>query len=76
MNTIKRPSARLTRWIDEFQMYDLGIRYRPGVKVTVPDASTSRLPGGERERDRIEYVEHMEEYLMHGRGTNSTNSSE
>jgi len=27
MNTVKRPSARLTRWIDEFQMYDLDIRY-------------------------------------------------
>jgi RNase H-like domain found in reverse transcriptase len=33
MNTIKKPSARLTRWIDEFQMYDLDIRYRPGVCV-------------------------------------------
>ena len=42
MNTIKRPSARLTRWIDEFQMYDLDIRYRPGVKAIVPDALSRR----------------------------------
>jgi transposase InsO family protein len=69
MNTIKRPSARLVRWIDEFQTYKLDIRYRPGVKATVPDA-LSRRPDYltaimERERDNVvEYVEHMEKYLM------------
>jgi RNase H-like domain found in reverse transcriptase/Reverse transcriptase (RNA-dependent DNA polymerase)/Integrase zinc binding domain/Retroviral aspartyl protease len=68
MNTIKKPSARLTRWIDEFQMYDLDIKYRPGVKATVPDA-LSRRPDyltaiQEREKQNcIEYVEHMEMYL-------------
>jgi len=71
MNTIKKPSARLIRWIDEFQMYDLDIRYRPGVKATVPD-TLSRRPDylaaiAERKKeDRIEYVEHMAEYLMNG----------
>jgi RNase H-like domain found in reverse transcriptase/Reverse transcriptase (RNA-dependent DNA polymerase)/Integrase zinc binding domain/Retroviral aspartyl protease len=68
MNTIKKPSARLTRWIDEFQMYDLDIRYRPGIKATVPDA-LSRRPdylAAIQERDQqnyVEYVEHMERYL-------------
>ena len=71
MNTIKRPSARLTRWIDEFQMYDLDIRYRPGVKAIVPDA-LSRRPDylaaiAQRERENsIEYVEHMGNYLTKG----------
>jgi RNase H-like domain found in reverse transcriptase len=71
MNTIKRPSARLTRWIDEFQMYDLDIRYRPGVKATVPDA-LSRRPDylaaiAQREQENyIEYVEHMAGYLTKG----------
>jgi hypothetical protein len=69
MNTIKHPSARLTRWIDEFQMYDLDIRYRPGVKAIVPDA-LSRRPDyltaiTEREQgSQIEYVEHIGKYLM------------
>jgi len=71
MNTIKRPSARLNRWVDEFQMYDLDIRYRPGVKAIVPDA-LSRRPDyltaiAERERlNQIEYVEYMGEYLANG----------
>ena len=71
MNTIKRPSARLTRWIDEFQMYDLDIRYRPGVKATVPDA-LSRRPDylaaiAQREQENhIEYVEHVAGYLTKG----------
>ena len=68
MNTIKRPPARLTRWIDEFQMYDLDIRYRPGVKAIIPDA-LSRRPDylaaiAEWEQaDHIEYIEHMGDYL-------------
>ena len=71
MNTIKHPSARLTRWIDEFQMYDLDIRYRPGVKAVVPDA-LSRRPDYltaiiEREqKGQVEYVEHMGKYLADG----------
>jgi hypothetical protein len=42
MNTIKRPSVRLARWIDEFQEYKLDLRYRPGTKATVPDALSRR----------------------------------
>jgi hypothetical protein len=71
MNMIKHPSARLTRWIDEFQMYNLDIRYRPGVKAIVPDAR-SGCPDyltaiTERElQGQIEYVEHMGKYLTDG----------
>jgi hypothetical protein len=71
MNTIKHPSARLTRWIDEFQMYDLDIRYRPGVKAIVPD-TLSRRPDyltaitNREQRGQIEYVEHMGKYLTDG----------
>ena len=42
MNTIQRPLMRLARWIDEFQGYSLEIRYRLGVKATVPDALSRR----------------------------------
>ena len=71
MNTVKRPSARLTRWIDEFQMYDLDIRYQPGVKAIVPDALSRRSDYlaaiAEREQaNRIEYIEHMGDYLTKG----------
>src|SRR5579859_6272857 len=43
MNTMKNPSKRLARWIDEFQQYNLQIRYRPGKQAVVPDA-LSRPP--------------------------------
>jgi hypothetical protein len=52
-------------------MYDLDIRYQPGVKAMVPDA-LSRRPDYlaaivEREkRDQVEYVEHMGKYLTDG----------
>ena len=43
MNTMKNPSKRLTRWIDELQQYNLQIHYRAGKQVVVPDA-LSRCP--------------------------------
>ena len=42
MNTIKRPSKRLVRWIDEFQAWKLNIRYRKGSEATIPDALSRR----------------------------------
>ncbi|TMC16709.1 MAG: DDE-type integrase/transposase/recombinase, partial [Chloroflexi bacterium] len=42
MNTIKKPSKRLARWVDEFQQYNLIIKYRPGKLATVPDALSRR----------------------------------
>ena len=43
MNTIKNPSRRMARWIDEFQQYDLEFVYRKGKEAVVPDA-ISRHP--------------------------------
>src|ERR1700694_4248190 len=68
MNTIKRPSKRLVRWIDEFQAWKLNIKYRRGSEAIVPDA-LSRRPdllnamalGLAPEKD--EYVVFMEAYL-------------
>jgi hypothetical protein len=42
MNTIKKPSKRLARWVDEFQQYNLVIKYRPGKLAIVPDALSRR----------------------------------
>jgi len=68
MNTIKRLSKRLVRWIDEFQAWKLNIKYRRGSEAIVPDA-LSRRPdllnamalGLAPEKD--EYVVFMEAYL-------------
>lgn len=35
-------SKRLVRWIEEFQAYDLNIKYRPGKEAVVPDAISRR----------------------------------
>src|SRR5579862_4086822 len=42
MNTVQKPSKRLARWIDEFQQYNLIIKYRPGSQAVVPDALSRR----------------------------------
>jgi hypothetical protein len=42
MNTISNPSKRIARWVEEFQQYNLDIRYRPGKQVIVPDALSRR----------------------------------
>ncbi|TMI79079.1 MAG: DDE-type integrase/transposase/recombinase, partial [Bacteroidetes bacterium] len=42
MNTVQKPSKRLARWVDEFQQYNLVIKYRPGSQATVPDAISRR----------------------------------
>ena len=42
MNTVQKPSKRLARWVDEFQQYNLIIKYRPGNQATVPDAISRR----------------------------------
>jgi len=58
MNTMKSPSKRLARWMDEFQQYNLLIKYWPGKQAVVPDA-ISRRPyylnsiRWERDRDEI-----------------------
>ena len=42
MNTVQKPSKRLARWVDEFQQYNLVIKYRPGKQAIVPDAISRR----------------------------------
>ena len=42
MNSVTKPSKRLARWIDEFQGYDLDIRYRRGREAIIPDALSRR----------------------------------
>jgi hypothetical protein len=42
MNSMSKPSKRLARWIEEFQSYDLDIRYRKGKEAIVPDTLSRR----------------------------------
>jgi RNase H-like domain found in reverse transcriptase len=42
MRTIKRPSKRLLRWIEEFQAWNLNIKYPQGSLAIVPDALSRR----------------------------------
>jgi hypothetical protein len=70
MNTIKRPSKRLARWIDEFQEWNLKIKYRRGSEAVVPDALSRRpdymLNMMHGLAPKEEYVNYMEEYLRSG----------
>jgi hypothetical protein len=67
MNTVQNPSKRLARWVEEFQQYNLIIKYRPGKEATVPDA-LSRRPdylnsmGWEREKEE-EYIPYIRQFL-------------
>jgi hypothetical protein len=66
MNTIRRPSRRLIRWIEEFQAWKLKIKYRRGSDAVVPDA-LSRPDYNlnvMHEVSQEEYVIYMEEYLI------------
>ena len=42
MKTVQKPSKRLARWVDEFQQYNLMVKYRPGKLAIVPDALSRR----------------------------------
>ena len=42
LKTSRTPSKRLARWLDEFQEFDLDIRYRKGSEAIVPDAISRR----------------------------------
>jgi hypothetical protein len=42
LNTVKNPSKRLERWLEEFQGHNIDIRYKPGKQMTVPDAFSRR----------------------------------
>jgi transposase InsO family protein len=42
LTSSRNQSKRLARWVDEFQQYDLDIRYRKGSEAIVPDAISRR----------------------------------
>src|SRR5271169_1506102 len=64
MNTVKKPSKRLARWIDEFQGYDLDICYRKGSEAIVPDALSRRPDFLNAMLQYDEHIHHIEEYLL------------
>ena len=69
MNTIKRPSRRLARWIDEFQAYNIDIRYRPGRDAILPDTLSRRPDFAEQIHAMVlseDYIPHIEQYLNDG----------
>ena len=76
MSTMKKPSKRLARWIDEFGEYDLDLRYRKGSLQVVPDALSRRpdlLGEGPCNQAQLlvitddqedEWAEEMKQYLL------------
>ena len=68
MNSVRTPSKRLARWIDEFQCYDLDIRYRRGREAIVPDA-LSRRPDYLNVLTEVcsteDYVTYIRQFLEH-----------
>ena len=65
MNTVQKPSKRLTRWIDEFQQYNLIIKYRPGNQVVVPDAISRRPDFNALVLQTVEeYVPYVRQFLQ------------
>jgi len=65
MNSVKTPSRRLARWIDDFQAYKIDIQYRKGADAIVPDA-LSRRPDFQLNAilQYDDVLSAMEQYLM------------
>jgi hypothetical protein len=42
LTTTRAYTKRLARWVDEFQAYNLDLRYRKGEEAVVPDAISRR----------------------------------
>ena len=73
MNSITRLSKRLTRWIDEFQGYNVTIQYRKESEAVVPDALSRRPDFLTAILQAEEYIPHIEQYLLDKKlSTNST----
>src|SRR5436309_2681894 len=65
MNTIQKPSKRLARWVDEFQQYNLIIKYRPGKLAIVPDAISRRPDFNALALQKVEdYVPCIRQFLQ------------
>jgi len=62
MNTVQKPSKRLARWIDEFQQYNLVIKYCPGSQAIVPDA-ISRRPDFTEPLNALPSLNHIDDYI-------------
>ena len=65
MNSVSKPSKRLARWIDEFQGYNLDIRYRRGRDAIVPDA-LRRRPDYFNHIANEKYISYIKQFLFDG----------
>ena len=63
MNTVQKPSKRLARWVDEFQQYNLVIKYRPGKLAVVPDALSRRPDFLNVLQSTDDYVPYIRQFL-------------
>lgn len=73
LKTTRSASARLARWVDEFQQYDLDIQYRPGSQATVPDALSRRpdfapaqVAAIQATEEESTYIESVFKFLLDG----------
>ena len=64
MNSVTKPSKRLARWIDEFQGYDLDIRFRRGREAIVPDALSRRPDYFNAMIQHDEFIPHLKTFLI------------
>ena len=64
MNSIIRLFKRLIRWIDEFQGYNLSIKYRKESEAVVSDALSRRSDFLTAILQAEEYIPHIEQYLL------------
>ena len=77
--TMRNPSKRLARWVEEFSEYDIDLQYRKGSLQVVPDALSRRpdLMGvgprnlaaqvfAIRDFDEDAWAQHMQNFLEHG----------
>ena len=65
MNTVQKSSKLLARWVDEFQQYDLVIKYHPGKQPIVPDAISRRPHFNALILRHIEdYVHYVRQFLQ------------
>ena len=73
MHTTKVVSKRLARWLDEFQAFDLNIRYKPGSQMVVADALSRQPdhidpdPGSLNllTLSTIDVTDYIQDYLQH-----------
>ena len=66
MNSVTKPSKRLARWIDEFQGFDLDIRYRRGMEAIVPDALSRRPDYLNAMVQQDDFISHLKQFLIDG----------